>query len=464
MRRSTHTQRSSKNVAPRSTRHRSSASSKGKVGGSGNRSLRKIQPQSVNGKKKKNNKPIKIAGVVFGLLLAFYFIFIFEFPANYPKTVAVEEMKVSSESISIKMTTSTYKGKLIPLEYLLALGNGEITTVEDKEKTITFADGNQITLKEGSRKVKINGKTKRLNAPVMTLDDGMILVPGELLEELYPDTGTFEDGVATFNLIGTKTTEDYTQFTGAEGYLRLVNKSNQLTAAYAPTDLIDVNSLNSIPAYGDNTKLRKEAAEQLAAMYDNSGITNLIMSSGFRNFEEQTSLFEEETNSNIAAGLSESDAEAKAGTLVAVPGTSEHQLGLAVDFSITEVVLTEDFKNTTAGQWLANNSYKYGFILRYTLEQSEITGIVYEPWHFRYIGYPNSEIVYKEGIAFDTYIENLRENKIKHYTADDGINYTIWLLSGNLIPKNLEFIAENGVSVSTDNMDNVILTLPESEN
>lgn len=459
MRRDKHLTRSSKNLNKKSSK----GIQKKKVGTVNNRSLQKIQPQSSKGKRKRTN-PIKIAGGILGILLIFYLIFIFEFPANYPKKAVVDEIKVSSLSISLKMTTSTYKEKLIPLDYLLAVGGGEITTVGEKEKTLSFADGTQVVLKEGSRKVKINGKNVKLKAPVMTLEDNFILISGDIIERLFPDEGTFKDGVATFNLIGTEAKGEYAEFTGGEGYLRLVNKDNKLTAAYAPTDLIDVNSLNSIPAYGDNTKLRKQAAEALAAMYNGSGVTNLIMSSGFRNYEEQTALFKEETNSNIAGGMSQADAEAKAGTVVAVPGTSEHQLGLAVDFSIPEVVLTEDFKNTTAGKWLADNSYKYGYILRYTQEQSATTGIVYEPWHFRYIGYPHSEIVYKEKLAFDTYIENLRKDTIKQYTTNEGVNYAIWLLSDKLIPTKLEFIEGNGVGVSTDNMDNIILTLPKSKN
>lgn len=428
-----------------------------------NKSLKKIQPKSSKYKGKRSNS-IKITGIFLGILLVFYFIFIFEFPANYPKKVVVDEIKVSPVSISLKMTTNTYKGKLIPMDYLLALGGGKITIIGEKEKTILFVNGTKVVLNEGSRKVKINGKNVKLKAPVMTLKDNFILISGDIISKLFPEQGSFKDGVASFNLIETETKGEYVEFTGGEGYLRLVNRFNKLTAAYAPSDLIDVNSLNAIPAYGDDTKLRKHAAEVLAAMYKDSGITNLIMSSGFRNYKNQATLFEEETNSNIEAGMPQVDAEDKARTLVAVPGTSEHQLGLAVDFSIPNVVLTEDFKNTAAGKWLVNNSYKYGYILRYNQEQSDITGIVCEPWHFRYIGYPHSEIVYKDKVAFDTYIENLRKNRIKQYTTNEGVDYVIWLLSGNLIPSKLKFIEENGVGVSTDNMDNIILTLPKSKN
>ena len=118
------------------------------------------------------------------------------------------------------------------------------------------------------------------------------------------------------------------------------------------------------------------------------------------------------------------------------------------------------FGDTTEYKWVVENCAKYGFILRYPKGKENITGVIYEPWHFRYIGYPHSEILYKEKIVYDTYIENLRKAKIKEYQADDGIKYAIWLLTGNLVPEKLTYIEENGVAVSTDNMDNVILTIP----
>lgn len=444
----------------RSTTHKKTVHGSKGVGLNKNRSLRKIQPQGKNTSQKKQSRPIKMAGIIFAILAAIYLIFIFEFPANYPKNYAIESLALSSKEISLKLKTSTYNKKLIPLEYLMAIGDGEITLIDEKETTITLNDKTQIIIKEGSGRIKINKKTARLNAPVMTLEDGTVLIPGQLLEKLYPEQASFEDGIATISLLDADIKGEYTEFTGAEGYMRLVNKNNQLTAAFAPTDLIDVNSYGSIPAYGENTKLRKKAADALVQMYNAGAGIKYIMSSGFRNFEEQTGLYKEETNKNISAGMGQAEAEAKAGTVVALPGTSEHQLGLAVDFSIPEVVLTEDFKNTEAGKWLAANSYKYGYVLRYTQEQSAITNIIYEPWHFRYIGYPHSEILYKEKIVYDTYIENLRKAKIKEYQADDGIKYAIWLLTGNLVPEKLTYIEENGVAVSTDNMDNVILTIP----
>jgi zinc D-Ala-D-Ala carboxypeptidase len=286
----------------------------------------------------------------------------------------------------------------------------------------------------------------------------MVLIPGELAEELFPKDFNFDKGEISFNLSNDSPEGEYYSFDDYDGYLRLVNKDNLLSKNYEPTDLVNMNILKSITAYGTNTSLREEAAQALAKMYNENNV-GYAMSSGFRTFETQTQLFNQKVSENMSAGKTEEQAIADASTIVAIPGSSEHQLGLAVDFAIPGVVLTEEFKNTVAGKWLSDNSYKYGFVLRYTKEQTAITNIIFEPWHFRYIGFPHSEILYKEGIVFDTYIKYLREDKVKYYKDEQNDEYIIWLLSDLMIPETLKFNTSNGIGVSSDNGDNIILTM-----
>jgi len=424
------------------------------------RSLRKIQPKSKN-KKIYSSSPfnnlLKKVGVVFGIILVVYLIFIFEFPANYPNKFKVSNMTLDSNKIQMQIDTDSYKGKLIPLDLLLNIGKGEITLVGEKETTIVFANNKKIILKEGSRKIKINGKTQKFNAPVVKYKE-LILVPGELAQTILPKMTKFNNGKISFTISQNKPEGEYQKLSDYDGYLRLVNKENPLTKNYEPTDLVNVNSLNSITAYGTNTKLRDEAARALAKMYKENEV-QYAMSSGFRNFANQTELFNQEVADNKKAGKTEEEAIKLAGTVVAVPGTSEHQLGLSVDLAIPGVVLTEEFKNTPAGKWLSTNGYKYGYVLRYTKEQTEITNIIYEPWHFRYIGYPHSEILVKEKIVFDTYIKNIRDEKVKYFQAEDGNDYLIWLLTGSLKPDKFEFNTSNGIGVSSDNAEGIILTM-----
>ncbi|MBQ7756589.1 MAG: M15 family metallopeptidase [Oscillospiraceae bacterium] len=99
-------------------------------------------------------------------------------------------------------------------------------------------------------------------------------------------------------------------------------------------------------------------------------------------------------------------------------GASEHQTGLALDVYITEFA-GAGFINCDVGVWVNENSWKYGFIIRYPQFKEDITGITYEPWHIRYVGFPHSEIIYKNSLAYEEYIENLEIGKFYEY--DDYI-------------------------------------------
>jgi D-alanyl-D-alanine carboxypeptidase len=90
---------------------------------------------------------------------------------------------------------------------------------------------------------------------------------------------------------------------------------------------------------------------------------------------------------------------------LAVPGASEHQAGLSVDIvTLRHQVLNDAFADTKAGKWLAEHAHEYGFILRYPKDKEEITGINYEPWHFRYVGKEAAEQIYELGCCLEEYV------------------------------------------------------------
>ena len=120
---------------------------------------------------------------------------------------------------------------------------------------------------------------------------------------------------------------------------------------------------------------------------------------GYRSREMQEQVMEDKVAEYIAQGYSRQAAKERAGELVAVPGTSEHELGLAVDINAVE---GEDPWDVYT--WLADNAYKYGFILRYPQGKEAITGIDYEPWHYRYVGKEAALDIYQQGIALEEYI------------------------------------------------------------
>ena len=91
--------------------------------------------------------------------------------------------------------------------------------------------------------------------------------------------------------------------------------------------------------------------------------------------------------------------------MVAVPGTSEHQLGLALDIvDMNHQILDESQEETDTQQWLMAHSWEYGFILRYPNDKSEITGIIYEPWHYRYVGRDAAREIYEQGVCLEEYL------------------------------------------------------------
>lgn len=136
-----------------------------------------------------------------------------------------------------------------------------------------------------------------------------------------------------------------------------------------------------------------------------AGASPLICSS-YRSRETQETLFNNQVNEYIAEGYSEEDARTETAKSIAVPGTSEHQLGLALDIvDYNYQILDEGQEDTPTQRWLMENSWKYGFILRYPNEKSEITGIIYEPWHYRYVGKTAAAEIHELGVCLEEYLE-----------------------------------------------------------
>ena len=129
----------------------------------------------------------------------------------------------------------------------------------------------------------------------------------------------------------------------------------------------------------------------------------LWISSGYRSTELQTRLFNRQVEKQKSkAVISQSEAEKRAATVVARPGTSEHNTGLAVDFNGVE----DSFYTTKEYEWLMKNAHRYGFIERYQKKWQGVTGVIYEPWHFRYVGKENAEKIKNSGLCLEKYVEN----------------------------------------------------------
>ena len=140
---------------------------------------------------------------------------------------------------------------------------------------------------------------------------------------------------------------------------------------------------------------------ELQQMFDDAraeGIYPLINES-YRTAERQQEILDKYIAQYEKNGMSRAEAEAKARTVVALPGTSEHQLGLALD-----IIAEKDADSTATWQWLKENAWRYGFILRYPEDKEEITGISFEPWHYRYVGKEAAQEITSSGICLEEYL------------------------------------------------------------
>jgi D-alanyl-D-alanine carboxypeptidase len=133
-----------------------------------------------------------------------------------------------------------------------------------------------------------------------------------------------------------------------------------------------------------------------------------LICSSYRSQQKQEQLFENRVTSLIAQGYSEADARTEAATINAIPGTSEHQLGLAVDIvDVNNQNLDESQESAAVQKWLMQNSWKYGFILRYPSGKSDVTGIIYESWHYRYVGKDAAKEMFEQGLCLEEYLQLL---------------------------------------------------------
>ena len=138
---------------------------------------------------------------------------------------------------------------------------------------------------------------------------------------------------------------------------------------------------------------------------------DLMLCSGYRSVEYQQSLFDAEKQKWLDKGNSEEEAYNQAKTVGAVPGYSEHNSGLAADIVTPKHQnLDEAFGKTDAAKWLFEHAPEYGFILRYPENKQAITGIIYEPWHYRYVGVENAKAIIASGLCLEEYLdENLQK-------------------------------------------------------
>jgi len=188
-----------------------------------------------------------------------------------------------------------------------------------------------------------------------------------------------------------------------------------------------------------NMLLNEDALVMLRTMFDsaaNVGFTQFRVTQGFRTHEYQQNLYNQLAGTGLAAR----------------PGYSEHQVGLAVDISYHDV----NIGNSVQGNWLMNDSYKYGFILRYPQHKTHITGVPFEPWHYRYVGQPHAYFMTHNDMVMEEYVDYLRVNR-QITVVFDGTVFTVFYLRSE--DEVLEISENDQFWVSRDNTGGVIVTV-----
>ncbi|WP_052344395.1 M15 family metallopeptidase [Bacillus ndiopicus] len=226
-----------------------------------------------------------------------------------------------------------------------------------------------------------------------------------------------------------------------KGDLLLVNHDFPVKEEYIQKDIVNAHQSNYSNYYivlskdiliSEHIKAPFEALMEQAY---NDGISTFLVSSGFRSFVEQKKLYDQY------------------GSKSALPaGYSEHNLGLSLDIGSSQGRM----EDTIEGQWLAENVWQHGFIMRYPKNKTHITKIKYEPWHIRYVGLPHSILMQEKDLALEEYIEFLKTEQTVH-TSVNGQDYIIEYypseqFSEDLLPENQTY------TISGDNQSGIIVT------
>ena len=262
-------------------------------------------------------------------------------------------------------------------------------------KELAFLKEHTLTWKQIAPYIEING---------CIIQD----LPQYLQTKKEPQEAIME--ISYPNIISQNKTSRIYYLENPEHPVLLIKNGFQVSTDYVPKNLVEV----AIPNAPDNTnnKMRKDAAEALENMYQDAlkKDLHLAVNSAYRSAKEQKIIYDQMFaiyDSVTASGL------------VSPPGFSEHQLGLSVDLTSQSVIDEEIpvFGYTKEYEWVSKHAHEYGFILRYPLNKTHITGASNEPWHFRYVGVEVATEIYEKGIT------------LEEYTQQHGFDYPVSLKS-----------------------------------
>ena len=363
---------------------------------------------------------------------------------DYVFTLGKEEVKVKYEDTVINDVV------YIDMNMLAKYAEFSVSGSEETMKYISTGE-NYMKFTDESEYAIINATKIMMPAPAI-VGDGKCLVPYQVVTKAVSDGLTFRSNAKkhkveitrdTYEQEGVKYNVDITfspdRFTivaaipSTEGvvfdynkdisdmlqyidpadntpFLLLINPENPLEPEHVPDDLKAISS--KYTAIGEEYLLVEYAERALNAMM--ADMTSDLrasapyVTSAYRSYEYQETVFNWYIRNYMKEGYSREAATAETLKYSAIPGTSEHQSGLCVDFyttSMTNGLNNEDFESTSAFLWLKANAHKYGFIIRYPEGKTDITSYNYESWHYRFVGRTAATEIYLSGLCLEEYLE-----------------------------------------------------------
>lgn len=231
------------------------------------------------------------------------------------------------------------------------------------------------------------------------------------------------------------------------GDLILVNNDHPVHEEGIAPDILSLHQqqewLNRFVLLDNSIRLSHRIAgifAELTEEAEGEGVNHFMISSGYRDLTEQAELYRE-----------------KGADYALSPGHSEHNIGLSLDIGST----LEGIDQAPEGRWLKENAWNYGFVLRYPKDKTEITGIKYEPWHFRYVGLPHSLIMKEKNMVLEEYQDYLKNQKGIQVTVNNKKYEIIY----TAVTKNTKVRVPAGhpFTISGNNIDGVVVTVSLSE-
>lgn len=204
----------------------------------------------------------------------------------------------------------------------------------------------------------------------------------------------------------------YIEPSDRDGYLLLANKENPLGESYVPTGLSNIEKKYCNKSDMQMVEYAARALEALMAEMRGAGIKDVLVTSAYRSYDYQSGLFNHYINDEMSknSSLSYVDAVKIVSGYSAEPGKSEHQSGLCVDFITTDMIeLNNEFEKHSVFAWLRENAAKFGFILRYPADKTDITNYDYESWHYRFVGRYHATAIAESGLCFEEYLNSIAD-------------------------------------------------------